>query len=145
MKIYTIGFTKKSANTFFELIKKNGIQQLIDIRLNNKSQLAGFAKRDDLQYFLKVICNAKYIHEPLLAPSQEILDIYKKKKGTWRDYEINFLRLIEDRKIEEKIKKQIFEIPTVLLCSEPTAQFCHRRLVAEYFQTKWGGVDIQHL
>jgi len=94
MKIYTIGFTKKSANTFFELIKKNGIQQLIDIRLNNKSQLAGFAKRDDLQYFLKVICNAKYIHEPLLAPSQEILDIYKKKKGTWRDYEINFLRLI---------------------------------------------------
>ena len=145
MKIYTIGFTKKTAEDFFELIKKYGIKQLIDIRLNNKSQLAGFAKQDDLRYFLKVICNAAYVHEPLLAPTQDILDAYKKKKGDWKDYEMKFMSLIANRKIEEKVDKQIFEIPSVLLCSEVAAQFCHRRLVAEYLQIKWGDVDIQHL
>jgi uncharacterized protein (DUF488 family) len=145
MEIYTIGFTKKSANTFFELIKKYGIKQLIDIRLNNKSQLAGFAKKDDLEYFLKVICNAEYVHEPLLAPTQEILDAYKRKKEDWKNYEMSFIRLIEDRKIEEIINKQIFETPTVLLCSEESAQFCHRRLVAEYLRDKLGDITICHL
>jgi len=145
MKIYTIGFTKKSADAFFELIKRYGIKQLIDIRLNNKSQLAGFAKQDDLRYFLKVICNAEYVHEPMLAPTQDILDAYKKEKGDWKDYEMKFMRLIANRKIEEKVDRKTFEIPSVLLCSEAAAQFCHRRLVAEYLQIKWGDVDIQHL
>lgn len=145
MKIYTIGFTKKTAEDFFELIKKYDIKQLIDIRLNNKSQLAGFAKQDDLRYFLKVICNTAYVHEPLLAPSQDILDAYKKKNGDWKDYEMKFMSLIANRKIEEKVDKQIFEIPSVLLCSEAEAKFCHRKLVAEYLQIKWGDVDIQHL
>jgi uncharacterized protein (DUF488 family) len=118
---------------------------LLDIRLNNVSQLAGFTKKDDLAFFLREICNADYRHEPLLAPTQDILDEYKKKKGDWDEYEQRFLTLITDRKIEDKIDPKLFDVPTVLLCSEPTAEHCHRRLVAEYLRDKWGEVNIIHL
>jgi hypothetical protein len=113
--------------------------------LNNLSQLAGFAKRDDLRFFLKAICDAEYVHEPLLAPTQTMLDTYKKGSGSWEEYERQFLSLMHCRKIEEHIPDSLFAVPAVLLCSEPTAEQCHRRLVAEYLREKWAGVSIQHL
>jgi len=145
VEIYTIGFTKKSAEEFFESLKASGIKLLIDIRLNNVSQLAGFAKRDDLKYFLKIICRAKYIHEPLLAPTDEILEAYRSKKITWEEYEKQFLNLLEERAVEKKIKKSMFNKRAVLLCSEHEPEHCHRRLVAEYFSRKWGNIKIIHL
>jgi uncharacterized protein YeaO (DUF488 family) len=115
------------------------------VRLNNSSQLAGFTKRDDLPYFLRVICDADYMHEPLLAPTQEMLDAYKKRKGSWSEYERRFLQLMAERKVEERIDKGVFAIPTVLLCSETTSEYCHRRLVCEYLAERWGGLDVVHL
>ncbi len=145
MEIYTVGFTKKTAAQFFETLKRASIQQLVDVRLNNVSQLAGFSKRDDLAYFLKQICGAEYKHEPLLAPTQAMLDIYKKTKGTWDNYEREFLELMASRGVENKIPTALFEPRTVLLCSEETAVHCHRRLVIEYLQTKWGPITMKHL
>jgi uncharacterized protein (DUF488 family) len=145
MEVYTIGFTKKPAAKFFGELKRVGIKRLIDVRLNNSSQLAGFAKKNDLIFFLKEICDANYLHEPLLAPTSEILTSYKKKKITWQDYEKQFLDLMMERKVEEKINRNIFDQPTVLLCSESSAEHCHRRLVLEYLQSKWGSLTIIHL
>ena len=145
MEIYTIGFTKKSAKKFFDALKKAGIKRLIDIRLNNSSQLAGFTKQDDLAFFLKEICGAEYTHKPILAPTKEILDGYKKKKITWEEYERRFATLINERKVEEILNKELFDIPTVLLCSEPKPDKCHRRLVSEYLRDKWGDIKIIHL
>jgi uncharacterized protein (DUF488 family) len=144
-KAYSIGFTKRTAEGFFETLKKTGIKQLIDIRLNNVSQLAGFTKREDLKYFLKTICGVIYRHELILAPTQDILDAYKKEKGNWSNYEKSFLELMAARQVENKIPRSTFELPTVLLCSEPTPQKCHRRLVLEYLKSKWGDIEIVHL
>ena len=113
MEIFTTGFTKKTAAEFFGTIRQAGIKRLIDVRLHNSSQLAGFTKREDLPFFLREMCQAQYLHEPLLAPSQDMLYAYKKQK--------------------------------VLLCSEATAEHCHRRLVLEYLQDKWGDLKITHL
>jgi uncharacterized protein (DUF488 family) len=145
MEVFTIGFTKKSAQEFFGLLRRHGIKRLVDVRLNNVSQLAGFTKREDLQFFLKEICGAEYIHEPLLAPTQELLDAYKKAKGSWEAYEKKFLQLMAERKIEERLDRSLFAVPAVLLCSEPTPEHCHRRLVVEYLQGKWGDVKARHL
>lgn len=145
MEVYTTGFTQKTAEQFFESIRLVGIRRLLDVRLHNSSQLAGFSKRDDLAYLLRTICGAEYIHEPLLAPTQELLDDYKKKKGDWAVYERRFLDLMGERRIEDHISPTLFAIPTVLLCSEATAEHCHRRLVLEYLQRKWGGLSITHL
>lgn len=145
MEIYTIGFTKHSAEGFFEKLKGAGITRLVDVRLNNVSQLAGFAKRDDLRYFLRELCGAEYIHEPLLAPSQRLLDEYKKSKRSWEDYELGFLALMEQRRLEEAISKDLFDCATVLLCSEHTADHCHRRLVIDYLNDRWGGLHAVHL
>jgi uncharacterized protein (DUF488 family) len=145
MEIYTIGFTKRTASEFFGALKQAGIKRLLDVRLNNVSQLAGFTKRDDLPFFLKEICGAEYVHQPLLAPTQDMLDAYKKRKGSWQDYEDKFLQLMEERKIEERVNRDTFSVPTTLLCSETTAQYCHRRLVLEYLKGKWGDLKIIHL
>lgn len=145
MDIYTIGFTKKRASEFFELLKKHSIEQLLDVRLNNVSQLAGFSKRDDLEYFLKEICGASYKHEPLLAPTQEMLDRYKKFNSGWEAYAREFLSLMASRKIEDAISQELFARRTVLLCSEVTAEHCHRKLVVDYLQSKWGDVSAKHL
>jgi uncharacterized protein (DUF488 family) len=145
MEIYTIGFSKKSAEAFFGALRKVGIRRLIDIRLSNTSQLAGFTKRDDLKFFLKELCSAEYIYEPMLTPTKDLLDSYRKKKITWQDYEKNFLNLMAERKIEEKIDQNLFNDPTVLLCSESKVNHCHRRLVLEYLQDKWGSLRIEHL
>jgi uncharacterized protein (DUF488 family) len=144
MKIFTIGFTKKSARHFFELVCKSGAKRVVDIRLNNVSQLAGFAKKDDLAYFLKEICGMEYVHLPELAPTQEMLDEYKKQRGDWRMYEIRFLELMKERRIEETVSKELIA-DGCLLCSEDKPHHCHRRLVAEYLKQHWGDVDITHL
>lgn len=145
MEIYTIGFTQRSAADFFGALKKAGIQRLIDVRLHNTSQLSAFAKRDDLEYFLSEILGAEYVHEPLLAPTDVLLDAYKKAKGSWGTYEEGFLDLMRSRQIERAIDRALFEIPAVMLCSERTAEKCHRRLVAEYLKQHWGDVEIRHL
>jgi len=145
MEVYTIGFTKRTAADFFGALRRAGVQRLLDVRLNNSSQLAGFTKKEDLPFFLKEICGAEYMHEPLLAPTQDLLDDYKKKKGSWQDYERRFLQLMEQRRVEEKIDRRLFEAPTALLCSETTAQHCHRRLVIEYLSKKWGDIKAIHL
>lgn len=144
IKIFTIGFTKKTAKDFFEKLKLNGIKHIIDIRLNNVSQLAGFTKKDDLKYFLRSILDAEYIHFPELAPTKEILDEYRKNKGDWHTYEKSFRELIEKRRIEDCLQKDIFDYGC-LLCSEDTPKQCHRRLVAEYLKEKWADVEIIHI
>jgi uncharacterized protein (DUF488 family) len=145
MKIFTIGFTKKSAETFFTRLKEAGVRRLIDVRLNNVSQLAGFTKKDDLRYFTRAICGIDYVHVPELAPTSEILDPYKKQKnGDWALYEQQFLDLMRSRKIEETIPRDLLE-GGCLLCSEEKPVHCHRRLVAEYLKDKWGAVEIEHI
>ena len=145
MEIYSIGFTQKSASEFFGTLKANGIERLLDVRLNNTSQLAGFAKQADLKYFLEQICGAAYEHEPLLAPTQEILDAFKKHKRSWEVYTEAYLALIGSRKVESVLSQDSFRKKTVLLCSEPTAEHCHRRLALEYLQQHWNDVVISHL
>ncbi len=146
MEIFTIGFTKTSAREFFGKLKKSGIERLVDVRLNNTSQLASFAKRDDLEFFLEMLCSARYVHEPILAPTQEMLDAYKKAKGAWTEYENRFLALMAERKIETQLQQTDFaQSRSVLLCSEDTPDQCHRRLVVEYLQTKWPEVSAVHL
>ncbi|MCA9417974.1 MAG: DUF488 domain-containing protein [Candidatus Omnitrophica bacterium] len=144
MKIYTIGFTKKNAKTFFGLLDKPDLKRLVDVRLNNSSQLAGFAKRDDLEFFLNRIRGIPYEHLPDLAPTQDILDDFKKKKGEWSVYEKKFLALMRERHIEETIPRETLD-GGCLLCSEDKPHLCHRRLVAEYLQEKWGDVEVEHL
>jgi uncharacterized protein (DUF488 family) len=144
LKLFTIGFTKKSAQRFFELLRGSGARRIVDVRLNNVSQLAGFAKKDDLAYFAKAICAMDYVHLPILAPTQEMLDRYKKKGGTWSAYAQEFLDLMRQRRIEEKVSKEVLA-DGCLLCSEDKPHHCHRRLVAEYLKERWGDVEIVHL
>lgn len=144
MKLFTIGFTKKNAEQFFTRLKQPGLLRIVDARLNNVSQLAGFTKKSDLQFFLREICQLEYIHLPSLAPTQDILDGYKKNGGDWPAYERQFLQLMSTRRIEENIDKELLA-GGCLLCSEPTPEHCHRRLVAEYLREKWNDVEIRHL
>jgi uncharacterized protein (DUF488 family) len=146
IQLFTIGFTQKSAEQFFESLAKSGIKTLIDTstRLNNISQLAGFTKKNDLKYFLKQIGGIDYIHITDLAPTKDILDEYKKNKGDWGVYEQKFLKLISDRQIEKKVTPELLN-HGCLLCSEPKPHNCHRRLVAEYLSKKWENIKVCHL
>lgn len=144
MKIFTIGFTKKTAREFFETLRASGARRLIDVRLNNVSQLAGFSKKQDLAYFLKTICGMDYEHLPLLAPTQDILDHYRKRKGDWQVYEREFLEILRTREIEKVLSPDLLS-DSCLLCSEDKPDHCHRRLVAEYLKERWGNVNILHL
>ena len=144
MRVFTIGFTKKTARRFFELLRDSGAKCLVDVRLNNVSQLAGFAKKDDLADFLKELCGMDYVHLPALAPTQEMLDEYKKQRGDWKTYETRFLELMKQRRIEETVSREVVA-DGCLLCSEDKPHHCHRRLVAEYLKQHWGDVDIAHL
>lgn len=145
MEIYTIGFTRKSAEQFFGLLKEHEIRRLIDVRLNNTSQLAAFTKQDDLAFFLREIADIDYVHEPMLAPSDELLKGYRKGDYTWDEYEQIFAGLMRERQVETALDKGLFDRRAVLLCSEPTADNCHRRLVAEYLAQHWGDIAITHL
>jgi uncharacterized protein (DUF488 family) len=142
--VFTIGFTKKTASEFFGLLRKSGVKRVVDVRLNNISQLAGFSKRNDLKYFLKEICEIDYIHLPILAPTQDILDAYKRHKGDWSVYEPAFLELMRKREIEKQIDPAIIK-GGCLLCSEDKPHHCHRRLVADYLRQHWGDLDVRHL
>lgn len=143
--VCTIGFTQKPARKFFELLKNSGAKRLIDVRLNNVSQLAGFAKRDDLKFFVQEICRMEYVHAPDLAPTAEMLDRYKKEGGDWSEYEKRFIDLMAQRRIEEYVSRDLIN-GGCLLCSEHLPHHCHRRLVAEYLCEKWNGeVRVKHL
>ncbi|MEU9486419.1 DUF488 domain-containing protein [Streptomyces decoyicus] len=144
MKIYTIGFTKKPAEKFFSLLRTSGASTLIDVRLNNVSQLSGFAKRNDLKFFLGELCAMTYVHRPDLAPTQSILDDFKKQGSGWATYEDRFLKLMEQRRVEEAVPRELLK-NAVLLCSEDKPHHCHRRLVAEYLAGHWGSATIEHL
>jgi uncharacterized protein (DUF488 family) len=144
VKVYTIGFTKKTAREFFGALKDAGAARLVDVRLNNVSQLAGFAKREDLRFFTQAICGIGYVHEPELAPTQGMLDRYKKQKGAWSEYEREFLGLMRAREIERTVPRELID-GSCLLCSEEKPHQCHRRLVAEYLRERWEGVEIVHL
>lgn len=142
--LYTIGFTKKTAERFFGLLRGAGVRRVIDTRLGKKSQLAGFAKEADLPFLLKELCHADYLQEPLTAPTEEILKAYKSKRINWLEYERRFRQLIALRAIETKLDRSLFD-GACLLCSEDEPHHCHRRLVAEYLRDKWGDVEILHL
>ena len=144
IQLFTIGFTKKNAKTFFTKLKKANVKRILDIRLNNVSQLAGFAKRDDLEYFLRELCDCEYVHVPLLAPTKEILDGYKNKNLSWSEYEKRFNDLIITRKAHTLVTSSELQ-NTCLLCSEPTPDRCHRRLVAEYLRHHFDNIEINHL
>ena len=133
MTIYTLGFTQKNATDFFNLIRSNSIEILIDIRLNNKSQLAGFTKGTDLSFFLKEICNCEYQHCIEFAPTKDILDRYKKQDNDWNEYEKSYIPLIARRGVTDIFIKQFGAYSKVcLLCSEASPEKCHRRLLAEF-------------
>lgn len=145
MEVYTIGFTKRTAGDFFGALRRAGIRRLLDVRLNNASQLAGFTKRDDLPYFLRELCGADYVHDTRLAPAPELLADYRKRGITWAEYERRFRALMVDRKPETWLDPGAFAAPTALLCSETTTERCHRRLVLEHLQQHWGDLQIIHL
>ena len=146
MSVYTIGFTKKNAKTFFNFLKEAKIDKLIDVRLNNVSQLAGFAKKDDLEFFLNELCNgAKYIHTPELAPTKEMLSLYRKGETSWEKYHIEFLDLMTERDIPNKFKPSFFD-NSCLLCSEYEPHNCHRKLVVDYLNKHWKTkLEVIHL
>ena len=144
MKIYTIGFTQKSTQQFFDTLRRNEICQVVDIRLNNTSQLAGFTKKEDLAYFLKALCGIDYYHFEFLAPTKEIRDRYARSKN-WDIYTQEYLALLESRDVLRRLDKPFFEKRTCFLCSEASAEHCHRRLLAEYLQEHWEDIEVLHL
>lgn len=145
MDIYTIGFTQKNAEKFFKFLRDSGVKTLVDVRLNNVSQLAGFAKKDDLKFFLRELCGAEYVHSPELAPTKNILNAYKKGEIPWSVYEDKFLNLMAQRNIEKSIKSELLD-HGCLLCSEHEPHFCHRRLVVEYLNEHSNlNLKVKHL
>lgn len=145
MKIFTIGFTKKSAEGFFNLIKKSGVKRVIDVRLNNTSQLSGFAKQDDLRYFLKELCNVNYIHLLELAPTEQVLTPYRHKEHDWQQFKDEFLKLMEERQIEKHLDKKLLD-HSCLLCGEEKPEHCHREFIVEYLQSHWQDkIEVEHL
>jgi uncharacterized protein (DUF488 family) len=145
MEICTIGFSKKTAQQFFETLRREQIQRLIDVRIHNSSQLAGFTKKDNLAYFLRELCSADYVAQPILAPTAELLASYRTKQMSWLEYEQRFLDLMRLRKIQDCLNPELFERRSVLLCSESTPDKCHRRIVLEYLQRFWPSITIKHL
>lgn len=144
MTLYTIGFSGKSAEQFFVLLTKNGVKRVLDVRLNNTNQLAGFTKRDDLRFFLSRIAGIDYVHLPQFAPSSELLKGYRSHLVTWPEYQGRYLALLADRGALASLDPLIFD-GACLLCSEATPEHCHRRLLAEYLATNVPGVKIVHL
>lgn len=144
MKVSTIGFTRKSAQRFFGLLRESGAKRIVDVRLNNGSQLAGFAKKDDLAWFARELCGVDYVHLPILAPTKELLSGYRKGEISWGDYETAFISLMKERRVEAELSREVIDAGC-LLCSEDQPHNCHRRLVAEYLSGRWGGLTIKHL
>ena len=144
VQLFTIGFTQKTAEDFFGRLKRSGARRVLDVRLNNVSQLSGFAKRKDLEFFLRELCQVEYVHLPELAPTQDMLGEYQRNKGAWSTYEAKFLDLMRRRGVERSVDPELVR-DGCLLCSEDKPHHCHRRLVAEYLQQHWGDIEIRHL
>lgn len=145
VKVATIGFTQTTAQNFFERLSRANVRTVFDVRLHSTSQLAGFAKGHDLAFFLEKLNNVRYQRQPLLAPTDEMLRAFKKEKGDWQVYEVRFLSLLAERRIEERLKPEMFD-GACLLCSEAKPHHCHRRLVCEYLNQKWdGALAVTHL
>ena len=145
IKINTIGFTQKSAENFFTLFRNSKTKLLIDVRINNVSQLAGFAKKNDLKFFLKELCNADYQHIPELAPTDNLLKSYKKGELSWEKYEYEFLNLMAKRNVEKLVNANLLN-NSCLLCSEHKPHFCHRRLIVEYLNNNSDfKLEVKHL
>lgn len=145
MKLYTIGFTQKTAERFFTLLRDNGVERVIDIRLRPGGQLAGFAKQADLAYFLDKLLGCEYHHLPQLAPTDEILDGYRHDKD-WAKYERQFKALLDERDIPRQLDRRLFtDKVACLLCGEPSPARCHRRLVAERLAQYWPDLEVVHL
>jgi uncharacterized protein (DUF488 family) len=146
VKLYTIGFTKKTAEDFFTRLKKAGVKKIIDVRLNNESQIAGFAKKQDLPYFLKKIGGIDYEHLPdLLAPTQDLIDEYRKDKKGVDNFKKKYLQLVKQRKVEEQLTPKDLD-RACLLCSEDKADTCHRHFLTQYLQEQWDGqLDVEDL
>jgi len=143
-KLYTMGFTKKSAEDFFTILGKNNVEKILDIRLNNDSHLSSFARKKHLPFLLERILRCKYDHLPILAPTDKLFQGYKKKTITWPDYKKRFMDLMDERKPENFITEAQLH-NACFLCSEPSPEGCHRRLAAEYFAKKISGIRIKHL
>ncbi len=144
LQIFTIGFTRTSAESFFRRLTHPGVTKVVDVRLSNESQLAGLAKRNDLKYFLDVICGIAYEHRTELTPTPELIDGLKKRRGPWSVFEDGFNRLMAERGIEEAVSPEDLD-RACLLCSEDTADHCHRRLIVEYLGDRWGAFEVCHL
>ncbi|MBL0373078.1 DUF488 domain-containing protein [Rhizobium sp. KVB221] len=143
--VHTIGFTNTTAEHFFDRLLASGSRLVIDVRLHNTSQLAGFAKATDLAYFLDRIAGIGYAHQSLLAPEEDMLKAFRAPKANWQDNESQFQRLMAERKIEEKLKPDYFA-DSCLLCSEDKPHHCHRRMILDYLNDRWGKVlDVTHL
>jgi uncharacterized protein (DUF488 family) len=145
VKVYSIGFAGKSAEEFFGTLWREGIKKLVDVRLNNVSQLAGFTKSKDLKYFLRELGGADYRHELALAPTEELFKGFRQKKISWQELEASYLGMLRERQAEDNLDRAIVEGPSIFLCSEASPEHCHRRLALEYLQEKWGGFEIVHL
>ena len=143
--IYTIGFTRKTAEAFFALLRDAGVETLVDVRLHNRSQLSGFAKRDDLAWFARELAGIEYVHLPDLAPSQELFDAFKRQRGSWEAFEQGFGRLMEERGSYERFDRELLGRRPCFLCSEAAPEHCHRRLVAEALVAKEPGRRVVHL
>jgi uncharacterized protein (DUF488 family) len=144
MKIYTLGFTKKSAQEFFDTLRRNNIKQMVDVRLNNISQLAGFTKKNSLQYFLRELCSIDYYHFEFLAPTKEIRDRYAKNKN-WNAYAREYIELLDRRCVLDKLDEAFFDRETCFLCSESSPDHCHRKLLTQYLEEHWGDIEVFHL
>ena len=143
-RIFTIGFAGKSAEQFFTILKDAGVQCVLDVRLHNSSQLAGYTKNSDLPFFLRSIVGAGYIHLPVFAPTKQLLNGYKKGEYTWPEYEREYADILEHRQPHRDLNPQDLN-GGCLLCAEPTADQCHRRLAGEYLQRIWPSLAIMHL
>ena len=145
LPVATIGFTRTTAEHFFQRLRQAGVRQVIDVRLHNGSQLAGFAKAGDLAYFLEAIAGIDYAHDPLLAPTDAMLQAYRKDRRSWPAYEQQFLALMAERRIESRLSPESLD-GACLLCVEPAPDHCHRRLVVDYLNRHWGGrLAVHHL
>lgn len=141
LTIYTIGFTRKSAERFFGLLGDAGIERLLDARAFPNSQLSGFARGADLPFLLRRLLGASYEHRAEFAPPSELVRAYRSDALGWESYASQYVAVLAERRIEDRIARSFFERPTVLLCSEPSAERCHRRLLVEYLSQRWRGVE----
>jgi len=144
IRLFTVGFTKKNAERFFGLLRDAGVRRILDVRLNNTSQLAGFAKRDDLAYFLRAIDDIEYTELPGLAPTEAIMDSYKRKASEWPTFAASYVALLEQRNVVGSLSRDMLD-HACLLCSEDKPDHCHRRLAADYLAANFGDIEIVHL